>query len=376
MTAERAGEGFAFAVCQVGAEAALKAEVAAARRGWKAAFQRPGLVTFKVDERVDGDTRVPAVLARHSGAGLGPAADARGVVERAASLPTGGEWVLHVFARDRYRPGEEPDGYDHRAAAAEVERAVRAAWPATGPAALAPTTEPALGQRVLDVVVAPGEPHFVGFHVHALDRPRWPGGRVPVDVPPEAPSRAYGKLEEGMGWSGAPVRAGDVAVELGSAPGGATYALLRRGVHVHGVDPGEMSPVVTGYVGPGGARLVHHRVRMGDLQRTALPEVLHWVVLDVNAAPQVALTSVARFCAAPRGALLGVLLTLKLDDWKAVRHLPRLADRIRKLGMEHVAVTQLAGNRTEVFAYGLTAAGLARKRGFPSTGGRATGFRR
>ena len=49
-------------------------------------------------------------------------------------------------------------------------------------------------------------------------------------MPAEAPSRAYAKIEEAIAWAQLPVRAGDVALEIGAAPGGAVMALARRGV--------------------------------------------------------------------------------------------------------------------------------------------------
>ena len=43
------------------------------------------------------------------------------------------------------------------------------------------------------------------------------------------------------------MRAGDVAIELGAAPGGAAYALLARGLRVYGIDSAEMAPAVRGH---------------------------------------------------------------------------------------------------------------------------------
>jgi 23S rRNA (cytidine2498-2'-O)-methyltransferase len=192
------------------------------------------------------------------------------------------------------------------------------------------------GDWVLDVIVAGDEPWWLGCHI-ARPRPRAVAGRAHrVEMPPEAPSRAYRKLEEALIWSGAPLRAGDVAVEIGSSPGGASYALLRRGVEVHGIDPAKMAPVVLDYNKDlPGNHFVHLDRPMSLVQRSDLPTVLHWVLLDVNLAPQVALITARRLAAHPRPALLGVLLTLKLDDWKAMRHIPRFLKSISAMGMEH-----------------------------------------
>jgi hypothetical protein len=99
---------------------------------------------------------------------------------------------------------------------------------------------------------------------------------------------------------------------------------------------------------------------MSMVQRADLPTELHWVLLDVNLAPQVALITARRLAAHPRPALMGVLLTLKLDDWKAVHHVPRFLKSISSMGMLEVKATQLPSNRMELFVCGLTKRGLER----------------
>jgi len=259
---------FAFAVCQLGAEGALKDEVAAAHPGLRFAYSRPGLVTWKSTTPLQPDVALGAIFARAWGISFGPL---RSPMPSVAPR-------LHVYERDVARPGEEPSGFVPGARAAVVEARLRAAGGfRDGPRAR-------LGELVLDVVVAPtdDEPPWLGAHVHDAARSPWAGGHWPVEVPPDAPSRAYRKLEEALAWSRAPLRRGDVAVEIGSAPGGASYALLRRGLEVVGVDPGEMAPVVLGYEGRSGNRFRHLPIAVGALRREALPGRVHWLVLDVN----------------------------------------------------------------------------------------------
>lgn len=353
---------FLYCVCQVGAEAALKREVSARRPELRPAFARPGLVTFKAEgAAVDADQDPGSPLVRAWGASLGPATDLEAVFRALrGACPKGQAIRLQVFERDRWRPGEEPAGFAYGAAAAELRARLVAAWPED--LALAEGEAAAAGEWIADVILGEeGEPWLVGHHRHVGRRSAHPGGRIPVAEAPEAPSRAYYKLEEAIAWSAAPLRAGDVAVELGSAPGGASYALLRRGLAVHGIDPGAMDPRVLAFAGPEGPRFTHHACTMGQVQRSDLPRDLHWLISDVNLAPQIALQTLRRLGARPRRALLGVLCTLKLDDWKALRHLPGWLRQIEAMGMIEVAVTQLPRNRMELFAYGLTAAGVARR---------------
>ncbi len=353
---------FLFCVCQAGAEGAVAEELARTRPALRRAFARPGLITFKnMAGEVPPDVALDAAFVRAFGASIGAAA---GVAEVVAAVrrfcPEGQAVRLHVWERDVAKPGDEPPGHRYGPAADEARARIEAAWGETG-RTLLPGARAEVGDRVLDVIVAGDEPWWLGCHVHDPGHAPWPGGRIAVEMPPEAPSRAYRKLEEALIWSGAPVRAGDVAVEIGSSPGGASYALLRRGVDVFGIDPAKMAPVVTDFnKDRPGNHFVHLDRPMSLVQRSDLPAVLHWVLLDVNLAPQIALITARRLAARPRGALLGVLLTLKLDDWKAVRHIPRFIKSVESMGMVAVKATQLPSNRMELFVCGLTAKGVAR----------------
>src|SRR5215471_5965689 len=54
------------------------------------------------------------------------------------------------------------------------------------------------GELVANVIVDIGEPAWLGLHRHDARHLPHPGGAIPVDVPVDAPSRAYAKLEEAI----------------------------------------------------------------------------------------------------------------------------------------------------------------------------------
>ena len=97
---------------------------------------------------------------------------------------------------------------------------------------------------ILDVVVLEPGQWWIGYHRAVSWPARWPGGAIPVVLPAHAVSRAYAKMEEAIQWSGLPLAAGDECVEIGCAPGGASQALLDRGLFVTGIDPADVDPVV------------------------------------------------------------------------------------------------------------------------------------
>jgi len=334
--------GFVFATCALGLERFLKEEVSRARPALRLAFSRPGLVTWKSDAEIAPDIELGAAFARVWGMTAGRASDAGQAAALAAAMLSGIRTTatarLHVFARD-----PAADGAD--GAVAETKAALTTAL---GDRVAASPAAP--GDVVLDIIVAPGEPIVVGAHRHRRGRGCEPGGVVAAEVPPDAPSRAYGKILEAIAWAELELRPGDVAVEIGSAPGGAALALVRRGVTVWGIDTGAMDPAVLAERGPAGACVHHLPIKVGALRWEELPPRVDWLLVDVNLAPQVAIHSVRRLMPRLRPSLRGAVLTLKMNELAFVRELPAILDRIRDLGFADVAATHLPSNRQELCA--------------------------
>ncbi len=324
------------------------------RPALKAAYQRPGVVTFKSPAPVGVEDRVDAVLARLSGLSLGSQRDIPMTLQRIAELPA--PLRLHVIERDLFRPDEAPPAHKEGELASRTEAALREA----APGAFHESPVASVGDLVLDVVVAPDEPILLGAHRHTKDRSPHAGGRYVYDVPPEAPSRAFRKTEEAVLAFELPLAAGDTAVELGAAPGGGSLALLRRGVNVVAVDPAEMDARIAAFVGPSGARLTHLKHTMQKVERAHLPPSVQWLLMDVNLAPQVALRAAAHVASLCRSSLLGAILTLKLNDWAFLDQLPRFLDQAREMGLVEPRARQLPAHRQEIVLVGLTARGQAR----------------
>lgn len=316
---------YAFVTCAPDATRLAKRELARTRPSWRLSFSRPGLLTFKTDDVVALDAPAPTAFARAWGRCLGRVAEPTGIgdVLAAAGLaPT----RLHVFATGDDAP-------------------LDVALPGASPGDARP------GELVLDVMTAPAQPPWLGVHVHGPDRAARAGGLAPADVPADAPSRAYAKIEEAIAWAGLPIAAGHTALEIGSAPGGAALALVRRGVHVLGVDAAAMDAGVLAARGPGGAAVTHLPIKVGALRWEQLPARVDWLLCDVNLAPQVALHELARLLPPLRRAgLRGAVITLKLNEPAFVDELPRLAARIAEFGLGPVRLTHLPANRQEVCA--------------------------
>ena len=377
---------FAFVTCQPGAEAALKRELTASL-SWAAAYQRPGVVTFRSPKALTPELGLESVFARQYGLSLGLAKDVEALAQRVRALPH--PLCLQVFTRQSevdskidaarthavsHSRAEQPcaeaaertpepssrqtaePGSEHGDVAREVERELRARC--TG--AFTDSEVARAGELVLSVVVATGEPLLIGCHRHGARRSPYPGARIPIDLPNAAPSRAYLKIEEAIRTFALPVRAGDTALEIGAAPGGAAYALVQRGVRVYAVDPAAMDSQLLAKAGPSGARVMHLPIAMRDLRRDQLPGRIDWLLIDVHLAPQIALRSARRLASELRPTLVGAVLTLKLNDWSFADRIDSFLAQASEMGLRHPKAKQLQSHRQEIALIGLTDRGLRR----------------
>lgn len=200
--------GFVFASCASDYVGHVKDDVARDLPALRLAYSRPGFLTFKIDDDVPPEVPRPSPWARVWGSSLGRV---RSAADALALLPADAR-RLHVWGLAELDGDEAP--------VVQAEATLREA----DPERFFAEARARDGELVVDVIVAADGAWLVGLHRHGAGRSPFPGGELPVEVPADAPSRAYAKLEQAIAWAGLPVAAGHVAVEIGSAPGGAAYA--------------------------------------------------------------------------------------------------------------------------------------------------------
>jgi 23S rRNA (cytidine2498-2'-O)-methyltransferase len=372
---------FVFITCQVGAEPALKHEVAREFPALRFAFSRPGFLTFKLlpNAKLPDYWRDKLVFARAAGFCLGKVtgekADNRAeyVWRLLGDLPISD---LHVWSRDKSSPGYRDYEPGMTVEAAEAERILREKCPAKSIIALAgrgsrraaiaeqsfvsdpagqaatisrappPALPLAAGGKnsplVADVVLVTPDEWWVGYHRVRTLVASWPGGFLQAELPESAVSRAWLKMQEAVLWSGFHMEPGQKCIEIGSAPGGASQFLLSQGLHVTGIDPAMMDPAVLG-----DKHFLHIRKRSKEVPRQEFVGA-DWLTCDVNLPPNYALDTVKAIVAHPGVRFRGMLLTLKLVDWSLSNDLPKYLARIRSCGFRHVAARHLHHNRQEV----------------------------
>lgn len=335
---------FLMITCQVGAEHAVKHELAQRWPMFRFAYSRPGFMTFKLpaDLKLSDDFNLESVFTRSFAFSLGKATggDLASLSKQVRTLAGDRPYEkLHVFPRDTAAPGEH--GYEPglNPAADDAEAAIRAEL---ANLEFDPRPLARAGQLVLDCVLVQPNEWWVGYHRARGWASRRPGGLSRFKLPDDAVSRAYLKMEEALRWSKLPARPGERAVEIGCAPGGSCQALLRRGLSVAGIDPAAMHPTLLAH-----PRFVHIRKRAADVRRRDFRQV-RWLVADMNVAPTFTLDAAEAIVGHRQVNIRGLLLTLKLLDWKLAEQVPDYLARVRSWGFPYVRARQLQFNRQEI----------------------------
>ncbi len=348
---------FAMICCQNGAQAAVLAEVE--REGWHRAYSRPGFVTLKNEARTD---RLPrGVFARTASWSIGKASgtESTALIEQlveviaASKLPIKLPFDrLHVWPRDRVPIGKfgfEP-GLDEvtSAIASEIAKAL----PTSALKSRSANELAQAGENVLDVVLVDPAHWWIGWHEvpKAAARPSagnllpltWPGGVQPIAPTVPVISRAYYKAAEAIAWSGFAIAPGDLAVEIGSAPGGACGRLLELGLRVIGIDPGDMDESILRQ-----RKFKHIRARAGDIPRREFRGA-KWLLVDSTVRPDQSLTTVENIVGNRQTTFEGILLTLKLGGFEHADRISGWVARVKSWGGHDIRIRNLARGKVEV----------------------------
>ena len=345
MNKTKTGSSFAMMCCAYGAEKPLKEEIA--MQGWRLAFSRPGFVTAKHDN----DAELPkGIFVRSAAKSLG---QARG--ENAADLtkslceklvehfPKAHSFdQLHVWPKDRAPIGRfdfEP-GIDEvsMVVADVIADELHGTWVRGD----RPNQVAQPGESVLDVVLVEPSHWFFGTHRASGWPSRWPGGVQPMQLQDPPISRAYFKAAEGIQWSGFEMQRGDLALEIGSAPGGACSRLLELGLKVIGIDPAEMDESIASH-----PNFRHIVARAGDLPRREYRGV-KWMLVDSNVRPEQTLVTVGNIVNHRHSDVKGLLVTMKLGDYESGQKIPQWIETVQSWNPKDIRVRQLARNRCEV----------------------------
>lgn len=338
---------FIFVTCQIGAEAALKAEMVQNWPDFRFSFSRPGFLTFKLPEehQLVGDFDLRSTFAQAYGFSLARAVggDIRSRAEEVWRISgTRPVRALHVWQRDIYSADDEREPRINEAATEACQAILDCSpkeWQARRPKDGG--GHAAQGDYVLDCILVEPDQWWIGYHRAKEVCSCFAGGLLPA-IPPVPPvSRAWYKLEEALTWSGLPIPAESRFADLGCAPGGASQALLQRGHLVLGIDPAEVAPEVLEH-----PNFRHLRRRTTQVRRREFRKI-RWLTADMNVAPEYTLEAVESIVTHPEVNVRGIVLTLKLLEWKLAERIPQYIRRVRQWGFNRVWTRQLGHHRQE-----------------------------
>ncbi len=200
----------------------------------------------------------------------------------------------------------------------------------------------------LHLVFMTGTQAYLGVSP-ARNSSSWPMGIPRLRLPKEAPSRATLKLEEAWHhfipaaeWDER-LAPGMRAVDLGAAPGGWTWQLVRRSIFVEAVDNGPMDAQLME------SGLVEHMLSDGFVYEPRKP--VDWLVCDIVDKPARVAAMVTRWFS--KGLCREAVFNLKLPMKQRYAEVQKLRERIltelESLGMKvALEFKQLYHDREEV----------------------------
>lgn len=292
---------FYFTLTNPEAEDLLKEEVLMSYPDLKFSYSRPGFITFKAEREV----KFSPIFCRISGVCLGRFKKDELKYEKA--------WV---WKRD--------PSFTIPADLAELSK----------------NTMFRPGSKVTLIMMVGEDEYWVGEYTMKSTHFQTPG-EVSSILETETPSRAYYKIAEAAEAFDLPFDHDDKVLELGSAPGGATFFLLENDMRVYGVDPADMDPKIVKH-----PNFRHYRMPFEQITKETFKQEMDWIVSDVNLPPTVVMKEIVRMheFMSPRG----LVLTLKINDVKHLRYLWDYIDTVASLGYDRYALKYLPSHRQEV----------------------------
>jgi len=324
---------FIFALCNSGAEKALKLEVVSMGLPWRFSYQKKGFVAFKADDAIGTFNEISSseqiAFARRICLSLGKASTAQ-AAEQLICQVVGTMPLIH---RARY--------FDHKMEGIQHI-----------PGKL--TEQPVIGQCIGTVVELGPDEYFAGVHIHASEVSPYPAGDSGIVMPQYSPSRAWLKLEEAVRFFNLSLTKRDIVVEVGCAPGGVVLALLERGIPVIGVDPAKMADVITTYqisdryATPAGKPWFYHCRKPAALaSKKDLGQGVTWFMSDMNQSPEIIIKECIRFASMAPG-IRNALMTLKLTDLSQVVEKWKWFEMLKTGGFKKMRLQSLSVNHREL----------------------------
>lgn len=197
-----------------------------------------------------------------------------------------------------------------------------------------------VGEKVTLIMMIGADEFWVGEYILKKTHFQTPGEVSSIEQR-QVPSRAYYKIAEAYEAFDLPFDHQEIALELGSAPGGASLFLLEQDMKVIGVDPAEMDPTILK------SNFFRHIKRPFETLRPEdFKSEVDWIISDINLPPTVVIKEVERLLKflSPRG----LVLTLKINQDKHMGYLQYAVEAMKKNNFTRVELKYLPSHRQEI----------------------------
>ena len=167
-----------------------------------------------------------------------------------------------------------------------------------------------------------------------------------IKQPDAAPSRAYLKIAQAFEYFHRDRDRDGHAIEIGSAPGGASYFLLQQSLKVTGLDPAEMAEICLN-----NANFIHLKKSVQDVQPKDLSNDYSLMAIDTNLPALTSLRETIRLASWSKKSLNEIFMTIKMPNPRQVRKLSSYANDFKRAGYK-VIYKQLPSHHREILLYG------------------------
>lgn len=176
----------------------------------------------------------------------------------------------------------------------------------------------------------------------------WVLGDPHLTLPEHAPSRAYLKILEVEKTLNLKIAKEDNIIEFGSAPGGATLALLEKGAKVFGVDTGVMHELCLNHPNFISVKKSIQETNAEDFERDEKTIEVDWLLSDMNLSPFAVLGELKKFFERTKiKPTKGIVLTLKMTKKEMLKDLDQIEKKVFKMGFDIRFMGQLPGHNQE-----------------------------
>lgn len=168
---------------------------------------------------------------------------------------------------------------------------------------------------------------------------------IQFKLPDQAPSRAWLKIAQAFDYFKFDRSHFKNAIEIGSAPGGASFFLAQQHFQLIGIDPGEMSQQFKSMT-----KFLHIKKSVQDITKSQLPSQVDLLAVDTNLPAVQSVKESIRIASFYPDSLKEIFLTIKLPIPKLIAQLENHKRAIRKLGF-NVTYKQLPSHHREILLY-------------------------